>query len=117
MLRNAEFELRNILAEGDGDAELVGGTFAGVVLGQTLAQAIGLDANDGVGVLIEGGSAVEDLHADGVFLDLAGFPGKKGFTQVGQQMSECRRALEGFGLKHRLKFSALRFKIDRSWAC
>jgi hypothetical protein len=49
---------------------------AGVVGSQALAQAIGLDPHNRVGVLIEGRSAMEDFHSDGIFLNLVGFPGK-----------------------------------------
>jgi hypothetical protein len=60
--------------------EPVRGAIAGVILRQTLAQAIGLYPHDGIGVLIERRSAMEDFHANRILLDLVGFPGKELFA-------------------------------------
>ena len=65
------------MSQRNGDMEPMRCAFAGVVLGQALAQAVGLDPHNGVGILIEGISSAEDLHANGILLDLAGLSGKE----------------------------------------
>jgi len=93
--------------------EPVRGAGAGVVSGQALAQAVGLNAHNRVRVLIEGSSAMEDFHSNGVFLDLVELPGKALLAQIRQQMSERGRARESLGMKHRLQFRALGCEIGR----
>ena len=51
-------------------------SFTGVVGGEPLAQAIGLNPHDRIRILIEGWAAMEDLDAHRVFLDLARLAGK-----------------------------------------
>ena len=77
-------EAGNILSDGDGDSEGVRCAFSGVVLCQTAAEAVGLNTDDGVGVLVEGSSAMEDFQTDGILLDLVGFSGEQAFAKIGQ---------------------------------
>ena len=53
---------------------------AAVVLSQALAQAVGFNTNDRIGVLIEGLSSTEDLETYGVFLDMDGLARKQSFA-------------------------------------
>ena len=78
--RTARSKFRNILPHWNRDMEPVRCALAGIVLSQTLAQAVGLHPHDGIGVLIEGRSAMEDFHPDGIFLNLVGFPIKEPFA-------------------------------------
>jgi hypothetical protein len=63
--------------------------------------------------LIEGFSATEDLHADGVLLDLAGLSCKKLLAQIREQLREFGSALEAGGSEYRLEFGPLLVKLDR----
>ena len=62
----------------------MGRALGGVIVAQALAQAVGLDANDGIRVLIEGVAPVKNVKRDGIFLDLPAFAGKFLFAQVGK---------------------------------
>jgi hypothetical protein len=88
-------------------------TLARVVGSQPLAQPVRLDAYDRVGILIEGGSPMEDFHSYRILLDLTGFPGEQPLAQVPEKMSERRRAHELLRAKHRLQLSALCFQLGR----
>jgi cation transport ATPase len=68
------------LSQRNGDVEVVECAFFGIVRSQALAQAVGLHAHNRVGILVKGGRAMEDLDADGIFLDLAGFACKEVLT-------------------------------------
>ena len=50
--------------------EVVECAFFGIVRSQALAQAVGLHAHNRVGILVKGGRAMEDLDADGIFLEI-----------------------------------------------
>jgi len=91
LVRSRRFEFRNILTQRNDDVERMGCALAGVVGSQALAQAIGLHPHNRIGVLVEGSSAMENLHSDGILLDLVGLPGKELFAQKRQQMSERGR--------------------------
>lgn len=97
------------MTEGNGDLESVSRALSGVVLGEPLAQAIGFDAHNGVGVLIEGLAALENLDADRILLDLGRLSGKELLAKIGKQVGEPRCARELRRGKHGAQFSTLCF--------
>jgi hypothetical protein len=56
--------------------------FRRVVLRQSLPQAIRLNTNNGIGVLIERVPPVKDIEPDRIFLDLGAFARKGFLTEV-----------------------------------
>ena len=106
-------KLRHVLADGNGDAEQMRGAFAGIVPGQLATQTVGLDADDGVRILIEVRAALEELDADGVFLDLRRLSGKEFFAKITEQARQLGCAREVARSKHGLKLGLLRFELDR----
>jgi hypothetical protein len=60
--------------------------FRRVVLAETLAEAVGLNSNDRIRILVEGVTPVKDVEPDGIFLDLGALAGKCLFAQVRKQM-------------------------------
>src|SRR5579864_5305733 len=111
--RWGHFEKWDVVPNRDGEAQFMGGALGGVVLSKPLAQPVHLDANDGVGVLVERFVPAEDLEGDRVLLDLDSLAGKMFFAKIGKQMGKRRGADEELGFEHRLKFGAFQFHVER----
>ena len=92
-------ELRHVLADRDRDLNAVGRAGAGVILSQTLAEAVGLDADNGVGLLIEGVVAAEGVDGNAVFLDFGAVALHGLLTEIGEQGRQRGGALEEPGLE------------------
>jgi hypothetical protein len=92
--RRDSLENRNVLPDWNGDLQRVSGAFAAVILGQALAQPVGLHAHDGIRVLIKGWRTAEHLECDRVFLDVIGTAGELLLAKVGEEMSKGRRTSE-----------------------
>lgn len=80
-------EYRDVLAYRDGDLDGMSRAFACVVLAETFPQAVRLNPNDRIGILVEGVPPVKDIEADRIFLDLGALPSECLFAQVRKQMS------------------------------
>src|ERR1700758_266512 len=87
-------EDRNILSDWNCDLQRMPGAFARVILGEALAQPVGLHTNNGIRVLIERRRATASLERDRIFLDAFGFSGELPLAEIGEEMSERWRASE-----------------------
>src|SRR5579864_4659035 len=73
---------RNVLAYRNGDVDRMGRAFRCVVLAEALAQAVGLNPHDRIGILVKGIATVKDVQSYGIFLDLGAFAGECLLAQV-----------------------------------
>jgi hypothetical protein len=105
------------MADWNADAQLVGCSFARIVLRQALAQPVHLHADDRVGILIEGIAAAKHVERDRILLDLRGLASKRLFAEIRKEMREGGTAGKDLRPKHRLQFGALQLQVDRLYRC
>ena len=78
----------------DVDDERVGLAGPLLILGELGAEAVGVDADDVVGLRVEGGSTIEDFDADTVFLQLGTARAEGEGDGVAKESAEANGPLE-----------------------
>ena len=98
------FELRDVAAAREIDADLAGHPAVRVVLVEAAAQPSSLDADDRIHAGIVGGVPVEHLDADRVFLQLIRVTGEGFLRDVAQQAAQAAGILEALARQHAVQF-------------
>jgi hypothetical protein len=103
---------RKVLSDWNCNLQRVSGTFVAVIVGEALAEPVGLHTNDGIRVLIERYRPAENFEGNGILLDVTGLACELALTKIGQKISKRGRTNESRRRQHRLQFGTL--GIDRN---